>query len=344
MGYYAKRFAEDRAGDFTVGRVFHDEQLDACLDHISQYVESQPQVAWQQALDALSTFTTSVERGVVAHREIGLALVEMDPRVPGALYNEAVKRYHPSEVLSLWAWWNIGRAHQIWDEPYFVDNVSGPVYGQVAELMDTADELARRAISSFEQHGPAHVARLHTQLHLGGTRREFWHRFNQAVVLAPNSYMLHAVATSWLSEEWHGSHRDVWDFATEAAAKAPAHSPVKGIVFEAAWKVGVWRKNTLDEEITAPLILFEGASKELLAADQSTAVEWPLTQQCAALWWVSNAEAYGRSDALFRRKPAVRKHLKLGGKRSLPYWGMCPEGRGKTITGKHRFFYRSHAA
>lgn len=344
MGYYAKRFAEDRAGDFTVGRVFHDEQLDACLDHISQYVESQPQVAWQQALDALSTFTTSVERGVVAHREIGLALVDMDPRVPGALYNEAVMRYHPSEVLSLWAWWNIGRAHQIWDEACYAENVPPPVYGQVAELMDTADELARRAISSFEQHGPAHVARLHTQLHLGGTRREFWHRFNQAVVLAPNSYMLHAVATSWLSEKWYGSHRDVWEFATGAAAGAPPNSPVKGVVFEAAWHIDGWHKDAFHGEIPAPLRQLTDMGKDLLNADQSASLEWPHAQQRAALWWVSNAEAYDKSNVMYARIKAVRKHLKLGGKRSIPHWGICPEGRGKTITGKHRFFCRGHAA
>lgn len=61
---------------------------------------------------------------------------------------------------------------------------------------------------------------------------ELW---EAAIRRAPHHYGCHAAALRYLSESWHGSHRECFDFAETAAQDAPADSLVQALPTRAAF-------------------------------------------------------------------------------------------------------------
>jgi hypothetical protein len=109
-----------------------------------------------------------------------------------------------------------------------------PAPGRAELLREATGQITAAARADDRDPVPWRVALDHARGSRAGHRyfEELW---EAAVRRAPHHYGCHVAALRYLASCWHGSHRECFDFADQAAQDSPAGSPVQALPVRAAF-------------------------------------------------------------------------------------------------------------
>lgn len=198
--------------------------LDAALDRL-------PSLPPEAAIEFVLAYLAPIRNDIEAHVQANTAFGEQLTGHLDVLRRRAAapaERDDPgtaADLLALLGTTLIARAWEVRGSGSG-SSVAGSAYRQFVDLLKEADDVLLAATRTALHHPAGAAGRMWTAIGLGMHPGEASHRLAEAGRLRGTLFPAHWAMTTFLCRKWHGTDEQMFTFAQQVAAQAPAGDPV----------------------------------------------------------------------------------------------------------------------